>query len=539
MRMLRALALGSAVTAAAGAAWIVSWTAPWTASPAGPRAEAQDRNPFDSQDGPSDPNATDESTPLYRKALDLQKKGKWKDAQAAFRDVLKKFPESVHRYDCEQRGGENCYMGTVKLHESGPPSRRIDVAVMGDGFQIDDKSQKQEEEWANLCMTVLFSDGSFDAYRDYFNYYYVRLVSKDEGVDKVETDAERQKREEKNRKRSRDKPSPANFSTALDCKAAGPQGQVLADRDLVYHWLGYANNDVNGCGDDALVIAFAKFGQLGMGGGGVANVGRPDKSVTVHEFGHAFVGLLDEYANNPGPPGYAVRAPNATSDQKFIPWQHFLDRKVDGVGVYEGGATFKQGVWRPAPSCAMNAAGATGFCPVCREASVLRIYSYVSPIDTTKPDPLTEIRCVEGDKLELKLEPMRPRTHDLVVDWAWDRVPDSEPGPEPPKSSGSTSDGGYAFDAWDAGTRMRERNHALYDFPVFGEPLPKEFVRQDKEAKRTVRHVVDVSKLPRGRYMITARVTDPTPWVLKDPKHLLEERVTWWVTVQKKPVTAK
>ncbi|MCG3136008.1 MAG: hypothetical protein HMLKMBBP_03795 [Planctomycetes bacterium] len=533
MMRFRASALGLAAAAAFAAAW--------TASAPGPEAAAQDQNPFDSKDdAPSDPNATDASTPLYRKAIELQKKGKWKDAQAAFRDVLKKFPDSVHKYDCEQRGGDNCYMGTVKIHESGPPSRRIDVTVMGDGFQVDDKSQKQEEEWANLCLSVLWSEASFEEYKDYFNYYYVRLVSKDEGVDKVETEEERKKREEKNRKRSKDKPAPNNFSTALDCKAAGPQGQVLADRDLVYHWLGYANNDVNGCADDALVIAFAKFGQLGMGGGGVANVGRPDKSVTVHEFGHAFVGLLDEYANNPGPPGYAVRAPNATSDPKVIPWQHFLDKKVDGVGVHEGGATFKQGVWRPAPSCAMNAAGATGFCPVCREASVLRIYSYVSPIDTAKPDPLTEIVCVEGDKIELKLEPMRPRTHDLAVEWTWDRVPDSEPGPEPPKSSGSTTDGGgYEFDHWDAGGRARSRNHAIYDFPVFGAPLPKEYVRQEKDGKRTVRHVLDVSKLERGRYMITARVTDPTPWVLKDPKHLLEERVTWWVRVQKKPVTGK
>jgi len=33
--------------------------------------------------------------------------------------------------------------------------------------------------------------------------------------------------------------------------------------------------------------------QLGMAGAGVANVGRPDKSITVHEFGHSFGGLSD------------------------------------------------------------------------------------------------------------------------------------------------------------------------------------------------------------------------------------------------------
>ena len=58
-----------------------------------------------------------------------------------------------------------------------------------------------------------------------------------------------------------------------------------------------------------------------MGGGGIANVGRPDKSVTVHEFGHSFVGLLDEYAVNPGKPFGPIKAPNAstTSDPEKVP----------------------------------------------------------------------------------------------------------------------------------------------------------------------------------------------------------------------------
>lgn len=498
-------------------------------------AAAQEKNPFDPVDEPaqpSDPAAKDASTPLYLKGLELQRKGKWKEAQAAFAEVLKKFPESVHASDCEMRGGVNAYMGTVKIHESGPPGRRIDVTVMGDGFTNAVKDQALEEEWARLCLTVLWSEASFEEYRDYFNYYYVRLVSKDEGVDKVETEEERLKREERNKRRAK-KRRPEEFDTALDCKAAGPQGQVVADRDLVYQWLDYANRDVPGCGDDALVIAFARFGQLGMGGGGIANVGRPDKSVTVHEFGHAFVGLLDEYTNNPGPPPFAIRAPNATSDPKFIPWQHFLDRKVQGVSVIEGGATFTKGVWRPAPSCAMNAAGATGFCPVCREASVLRIYSYVSPIDQTAPAAETEVRCVEGDGTTLSVTPMRPRTHDLRVEWTYERVQDSEPGPKPAET-GKTSDLPLGLEAWTGGERGRERDGAFYELPPMGVPGDDLAKAVKGKGGRLERHAFAAASLPRGRYVVTARVVDPSPWVLKDDKHLLEERASWWVTVQPK-----
>ena len=37
-----------------------------------------------------------------------------------------------------------------------------------------------------------------------------------------------------------------------------------------------------------VLLQKSEGGGLGMGGGGIANVGRPDKSVTTHEFGHAF-----------------------------------------------------------------------------------------------------------------------------------------------------------------------------------------------------------------------------------------------------------
>lgn len=495
------------------------------------RARAQDGD----DPPPAEPGAKDASTPAFLKALDLQRKGKWKEAQAAFRDLLKKWPESVHKEDCDIRGGDNAYLGTTKLLESGPPGRRIDVAFMGDGFQIDDKAQAMGFEWGKNCLDVLFTDDAYDEYRNYFNYYYVRLASKDAGVDKKETEAERIAREEKNKRKSgkNKKSAPQDFNTALDCKAAGPQGQVISDRDLVYHWLKIANDDVRGVGDDALVIVFAKFGVLGMGGGGIANVGNPEAGATIHEFGHAFVGLLDEYQNNPSPPGYAIRAPNATSDPKFIPWQHFLDKKVPGVGVFEGGATHVKGVWRPAQSgCAMNTASRSKYCPVCREAAVLRIYAYCSPIDTVRPAVDTETRCVEGDGTTITLVPMRPKSHDLKVEWYFERVADSEPGPVAAKS-GDTSDRPAELDGFDGGARGLNRETALFEIPPMGVPAD-DLAKAEKDAGRIVKWTFDASKLPRGRWIVTAAVSDPTEWVLKDKQHLTEERATWWFHVQPK-----
>jgi len=40
-----------------------------------------------------------------------------------------------------------------------------------------------------------------------------------------------------------------------------------------------------------------------------------------------------------------------------------------------------------------------------------------------------------------------------------------------------------------------------------------------------------LSKLGVGSWRITCQISDPTPWVIKDEKSLLKERVTWIVNV--------
>jgi hypothetical protein len=481
---------------------------------------------------------TDESTPAYEKGLELLRKKKWRAAQIAFRKMLEKYPLSAHAADAEVRSDDNCYLGTTLIHEGGPADRRIDVAVMGDGFTIDAKDQNLEEKWAKLCVDVLFNEKSYAEYRDYFNIYFVRLASLEEGVDPQLSEEQRRKIEERNRRRTRKRKT--DYNTALDCKAAGPQGQVMADAGLVYQWLAVAEEDLPGTGDDRLVIAFARFGILGMGGGGIANVGRPDKSITVHEFGHAFVGLLDEYTGNPNPPTWRIHAMNASTsnDPKEVPWKHFLEKRVKGVGIYEGGATHNKGVWRPAKSCAMNAAGDSQYCPVCREANVLAIYAHVDPIDVVTPDPLKTITAVEGDKTSISVTPMRPRTRALEVTWFVKALSEGETVPDATKQ-----DDGERAVPWGGGggsrgmlgiprgkRQKKSREH-------YGNHPPGEASRLGKTGKSKTKakpHLFPVGSLDPGRYAVTVRVKDTTPWVLLDPDHLLEERMTWTVIVTPK-----
>lgn len=454
----------------------------------------------------------------YEKALRLYEKKKWAAGQKAMRRFVEKNPGSPHAEEARLRSDDNCYLGTTVLWEGGPADRRIDVAVMGDGFTHESASQKKQEKWAKLCVDVLFNEKAFSQYRTYFNIYFVRLCSFEEGVDPQLTPEQRRKIEEKNRRRSKSRRKKLEFSTALEARAAGPQGQVLMSRPLVHKWLQVADRDVPGVADDKYVIAFAQFGKLGMGGGSIANVGRPDKSVTTHEFGHAFSRLLDEYAIHPAPPqgvfARTLRAANthastAKPRREDVPWAHFLKKRTKGVGIFEGGATFKKGVWRPARSCAMNSAGNNQFCPVCREQSILVIYEHVNPIDVAEPDP-GPMAIREGDDHMLRVTPMAPYKHKLHVDWyvAEHVVTEANSAaPAPIAVKRAQQDRGfYASPPSGKKSRLAKLKKGVSSFPL--------------------------EKLPVGTWRITCQVEDRTKLVLKDEKHLLKERVSWIVTVK-------
>jgi hypothetical protein len=519
--------------------------------------------PVDAEDAAVDPEpiADPAGTEAYEKALKKKERKKWRGARTAFRRFIKKYPDHPLVFEAQVRSGENAYLGTTRIFTGGPSERRIDVTVMGDGFTIDGGDQGLQEKWAKLCIKVLFNEDGFDEYRSYFNIWFVRLASFEEKVDPSLSPEEIKKRQKKNRERRRALNYKIDYNTALDCKAAGPQGQVMADYGLVRKWLEIAHRDVPGCGDDKFVIAFARFGRLGMGGGGIANVGRPDKSITVHEFGHSFSNLLDEYAINPMAPrgmyGRTLRAPNAYVSPEEpkpteVPWAHMLKKRVKGVGIYEGGATFKKGVWRPAASCAMNVGGVQ-FCPVCREQSVLRIYEYVSPIDEASPRQGRVVRAVEGDETVLSVTPMRPKKKKLKVDWFVEPEVGRKattPGGDPDGENGGDVGGpdvdttdeeleelygppGGGFGRRPSSPYRGERGRRNRDH--YADPIPGELSRLGKiqkgKAKAPRQHVFPVGKLAPGRYRITVEVRDETKWVIKDDRHLLKERAAWRVIV--------
>ena len=116
------------------------------------------------------------------------------------------------------------------------------------------------------------------------------------------------------------------------------------------------------------------------GGGGILNSydlcaahNSTFRPVVVHEFGHSFAGLADEYAYD------TEEVPMYPHDVE--PWEKNITTKVDfkgkwenligkdpKAGFYEGAGYSPKGVYRAYPDCRMRTNENPDFCPACRQA---------------------------------------------------------------------------------------------------------------------------------------------------------------------------
>ena len=113
-----------------------------------------------------------------------------------------------------------------------------------------------------------------------------------------------------------------------------------------------------------------------------------DEYVFVHEFGHGFGGLGDEYYTSSVAysdfyprgvepwepnltallPGRPLRWADRVTPGVPIPTPEDPGRYGDAVGAFEGAGYSAKGLYRPALDCKMFSKGNKGFCPVCRKA---------------------------------------------------------------------------------------------------------------------------------------------------------------------------
>jgi hypothetical protein len=262
-----------------------------------------------------------------------------------------------------------------ELQVTGAPEHKVDLLILGDGYTAQQMPKLERD--ARRFMEVLFSWEPFKARRQDFNLRVVLAPSREVGPD------------EPRKGLYRDSRLGFTFNTfeterylnSLDNRALQDVA-ANAPRDALL-----------------VLVNASRYGGAGLYNFYAAFVSdnEYDDYVAVHEFGHAFAALGDEYFTSQVaysdfyPRGVEPWEPNITAllDPPRVKWAPLLTPGVpvptpadqaawaSALGVFEGAGYAARGLYRPSRDCKMFSKGAVDFCGVCRGAIEAMIDYYV------------------------------------------------------------------------------------------------------------------------------------------------------------------
>ena len=231
-------------------------------------------------------------------------------------------------------------------------TRCIDLAIVAEGYTEGEMGKFYDD--CQRAVDALFAHEPFTSLKDRFNVVAVAPRSLDSG-----TSVPRQGRWSRT-------PVGTHYDTFYS-------DRYLMTQDI--HRL----YDVLSCVPFEHIIVLVNSSIYG--GGGIYNqllvttTDHPTFSqVLVHEFGHSYGGLADEYdygdnAELMYPADTEPWEPNLTTKVDFDhKWADMLPDPTGRVGLFEGGGYQSKGVWRPTKDCRMKTNEAELFCPVCDRA---------------------------------------------------------------------------------------------------------------------------------------------------------------------------
>lgn len=260
----------------------------------------------------------------------------------------------------------------TSIINNGNSSQKVDLLFIAEGYTAAemDKFRKDAEKFAGY----LFDIEPYKSRKSDFNIWAVESVSEESGTDIPHQDI------------WKNTIAGSNFFTfRIDRYLTAPDQQQIcqiasaAPYDALY-----------------VIVNTSKYG-----GGGIYNFyglsmadHKTEAPVFVHEFGHSFAGLGDEYYDSETAyeDFYNLKTepwePNITTLVNFeSKWKDLISKEtpvptpndpkyLDVTGVFEGGGYMTKGIYRPFYECRMKNNTAKGFCPACQRAINKMIDAY-------------------------------------------------------------------------------------------------------------------------------------------------------------------
>lgn len=259
-------------------------------------------------------------------------------------------------------------LGVDTIWKSGPINKRINLVILGDGYTNPEQTLFISD--VNNVINYMFNTSPFDSYKNYFNVFAIKCESPQSGVTHqgIATDVT-------------EPASPVMavtncFSTKFDNYNIHRLIYSM-DASAIYSVLAQYFPSY----DQALVLGNSpEYGGAG-GAYAVSSTHASSKEIVLHEMGHSFAGLADEYWAGAG---FATEKPNMTQDNsasnKWGQWQG-----INLIGAYPYGTSAPDNTWfRPHQNCRMRYLNKP-FCSVCKQTIIERIHELVNPVDSFMP----------------------------------------------------------------------------------------------------------------------------------------------------------
>ena len=246
------------------------------------------------------------------------------------------------------------------LHQAADTTRCIHIAFVAEGYTADEMDRYISD--CQKAIGSLFHHEPFKSLQDRFNIIALKSVSEESGTSEPSKGIWKQ--------------------TALGSHF----DTFYSDRYLTTLHLKQLHNVLAGTPYEHIIIL---VNTEHYGGGGIYNSynlsytgGKHFLPVVVHEFGHSFGGLGDEYAYGNDDPMYFADTepwePNLTTQHHFIgKWEDLVQEGK--AGLFEGGGYLTNGVWRGIENCRMRTNEEPEFCLVCQRALTRLIEFYTKP----------------------------------------------------------------------------------------------------------------------------------------------------------------
>ena len=259
-----------------------------------------------------------------------------------------------------------------QLLSNGAPQRKVDIVVLPEGYTQEEMDKFVAD--TQRLFDYLFSIAPYSKHKVDFNICAVLAPSQESGTDLAGVLAYKNTLFDSH-----------FYSFGMDRYLTCPSFFKVADVAAAVPY------------DQLFVVVNTKE----YGGGAfynLLNLNVSDNSLAektfVHEFGHGFVGLADEYSYEEGMGSrYNLKIepwePNITSLVDFgSKWKDMVEKRTpiptpriakyqQKVGAFEGGGYLSKGMYSPMQDCRMNSIDSNDFCPVCTRAieRMIRFYT--------------------------------------------------------------------------------------------------------------------------------------------------------------------